>query len=753
MMQGLLQRKWTPDEFAVMLLGHVGGGGFAIRDWLTQAGGPNGATNPGMSSEAALEFGLVNLMDERLALAAHRLQMVLFQNTPMPETPITTVTRLALAWVNNRQRNFDAADGDLRRAIESAERLGLKTVYAVAGCLWASNRSDGGAPSAPLIVYLDQLDLPSSAAPAQHAAAICRVIAWYEVLVRARLDYRSGQQHGALTRLTEQIGRIDRDTGEQSPIVFGSLLRMRGILYTFSGNPAAARDDLRAAQRCFESVGYEPGVIRCTLSMARSNLFLDRQEAERDIQRARQILEEHEPGFYPRDMVAERAYLESRIGDIFFTKGDFHRAYEHYQNDRTLTESLGSPRRATAYVHYNLGRVQTTLGRYADAAQALHASVTLFEQAADPFNELQAGLHLALAHIEAGDFASASQRLHVLQRLLDGPAESVGHQPKQTALLHTLWALIEVRHLDDPSSALARLMHVKALLAPWPKDAYFIRALLAETEAEVKCSRVAVAADLVARAERLAEAGYMFDLKQYAAALRRRLGLPDTASSLVGSIQAQVQQSSTARAQVQAAVLVVEVRGYADFAEDVGARSVMFLANLMAEFAEAMAGCAEVHDGELVRFDGDSVLVVFEDRILPKEIKAVQAALLMEQRFRDLRERWLREGKLALRDGATPFGLGIGIASGPAVAGHFGRATHRDFALIGGAVNQAFTLARGGRDGGVRVSRRVIKIIEESWPEVSCTPIEVDEGGGRMFRCGEIDAGRLYPLPRLHASG
>ena len=702
--------------------------------------------------KVALESGLVNLVDERLTLAEQRLQYLLIRDSPGATTPETTVARMGLAWAEHRRCRFQAADENLTTAIRQAKKLGLVTVLTIGVVMQLQNQSDMGGSSEKLLESLSQVTRPSPKVAPENVAGIRNAIEWYCLLVNARLFYRCGQQRAALDLLNNFLLSLSEEEAAQSPIILGSIQRMRGILYTFSGNPEAARDDIRAAQERFERIGYAPGIIRCTQSMARSSLFLDREETERELQRARLLIDEHEPGYFPREMESERAVLESNMGDLFFAKGEFARALECYQNDYARTISLGSPQRATAHIMHNIGRAYTALGRFDAAAESLRDSKRLFEEASDAFNAIRAALHLVLAQVEAGAFEEARRGLIVIHNSLAGPGADYTEQPKQEAMLHILSALIEVRYSTDLHQATARLNYVKEILTPFGNDAYFIRALMVEAEVEVARSQNETAAALLTKAERLADAFYTTDLKRYGAELRNRLGLTGMRGNLSGSIHDQCKQSVISRVPVTVALLVVELRGYTAFTEEVSARSMPLLAELLAEWTEAMLACAERYDGELVRFYGDSLLVAFEDRTLVKEIKAVQSALKMAPRFRDIRARWICDRRV-VRNVSRQLGLGLGIASGPAVAGHFGHATFQDFAIIGGAVNQAFSLARGGSDGQLLVSRKTARILQEHWPSVISTPTEVSEGY-RVIQCDEINTERFYyPLPSIGGLG
>jgi adenylate cyclase len=126
--------------------------------------------------------------------------------------------------------------------------------------------------------------------------------------------------------------------------------------------------------------------------------------------------------------------------------------------------------------------------------------------------------------------------------------------------------------------------------------------------------------------------------------------------------------------EVEVSVLFLDIRSFTAFAEQSSAREVVARLN---EFFEEVVPVLHRHRGHANKFIGDGLLGVFgaPDRLEDHADRAVCAAIdvarLVRQRFGD-----------DLR-------IGIGVNSGPVVAGTVGGGGHVEFTVIGDPVNTA----------------------------------------------------------------
>ena len=126
--------------------------------------------------------------------------------------------------------------------------------------------------------------------------------------------------------------------------------------------------------------------------------------------------------------------------------------------------------------------------------------------------------------------------------------------------------------------------------------------------------------------------------------------------------------------EVEVSVLFVDVRGFTAFAERAEAREVVRTLN---ELFEEVVPIITRRGGHPNKFVGDGLLAVFgaPERRPDHADRAVTAALEIAQR---VRERWA--GRLE---------VGVGVNSGPVVAGTIGGGGKLEFTVIGDTVNTA----------------------------------------------------------------
>lgn len=135
---------------------------------------------------------------------------------------------------------------------------------------------------------------------------------------------------------------------------------------------------------------------------------------------------------------------------------------------------------------------------------------------------------------------------------------------------------------------------------------------------------------------------------------------------------------------VDVTVLFADLRGYTSLSQSLSAHAV---SSLLDTFYDECATSIWEFDGLLNKTIGDSVMAIFNFPI-PHRSHAEQAVLAAKEIQRRCRARhalFAAEG--ANLDG-TDFGIGIGIDTGNASFGEFGR-SHRDLTAIGTVVNTA----------------------------------------------------------------
>jgi class 3 adenylate cyclase len=147
----------------------------------------------------------------------------------------------------------------------------------------------------------------------------------------------------------------------------------------------------------------------------------------------------------------------------------------------------------------------------------------------------------------------------------------------------------------------------------------------------------------------------------------------------------QVSQAVVAGAVAEARDVVVsvvftDVRGFTALTERYDLALVRTLLN---EHLAAMSEVVFAHQGNVDKFLGDSVMAVFGAPVALEDhaSHAVECSRAMLRRQRELNDAWMGDGKPA-------FGIGIGVNTGPALAGAVG-GTKREYTVVGDAVNVA----------------------------------------------------------------
>jgi adenylate cyclase len=105
----------------------------------------------------------------------------------------------------------------------------------------------------------------------------------------------------------------------------------------------------------------------------------------------------------------------------------------------------------------------------------------------------------------------------------------------------------------------------------------------------------------------------------------------------------------------------------------------------------AMVAVISAHGGTIDKFIGDAVMAVFGSPLgrgpRYEAAAALRCALAMGERLRQLNEEWQLQGGEAA--GEEPLASGVGLASGPVVAGQIGSPQRLEFTVIGDTVNRA----------------------------------------------------------------
>ena len=144
-------------------------------------------------------------------------------------------------------------------------------------------------------------------------------------------------------------------------------------------------------------------------------------------------------------------------------------------------------------------------------------------------------------------------------------------------------------------------------------------------------------------------------------------------------------------------VLFSDIRGFTPLSERGQPEEIVGLLN---EYFTRMVAIVFAHQGTLDKFVGDMVMALFGAPLDDADHAdhAVEAALEMIDALGELNARWKAEGRAEL-----DIGIGIGINSGPMIAGNIGSDAIMSYTVIGDAVNLGSRLESLNKHYGTRI--------------------------------------------------
>jgi class 3 adenylate cyclase/CheY-like chemotaxis protein len=176
---------------------------------------------------------------------------------------------------------------------------------------------------------------------------------------------------------------------------------------------------------------------------------------------------------------------------------------------------------------------------------------------------------------------------------------------------------------------------------------------------------------------------------------------------------------------VEVSVVFTDIRGFTTLSETT---EVATLGALLNEHLTAMSELVMAHEGIVDKFIGDAVMAVFGApvAIADHARKAVDCARAMIARQEELNARWTDEGH-------PPFGVGIGVNTGKAMAGAVGGAK-LEYTVVGDAVNVAQRLNSLAGPEEIVASEETVNAAGESVVEVETVTVKGREAPVRVVR-------------------
>ncbi|MEL6248998.1 MAG: adenylate/guanylate cyclase domain-containing protein, partial [Cyanobacteria bacterium J06627_15] len=171
---------------------------------------------------------------------------------------------------------------------------------------------------------------------------------------------------------------------------------------------------------------------------------------------------------------------------------------------------------------------------------------------------------------------------------------------------------------------------------------------------------------------------------------------PETAQIIWQRKQEIFDQGELAAQELTATVLFMDIRGFTGIAEKLSSQALMDWLN---EYFEVMTDGIMAHGGVVDKYIGDAIMAVFgapfprsqPEQIQADAVAAVRASLQMHQALIALNQRFAR------RQWPT-IAFGIGIHTGPLIAGTVGNRHRMNYSMFGDTVNIAARLEKLTKD-------------------------------------------------------
>lgn len=183
----------------------------------------------------------------------------------------------------------------------------------------------------------------------------------------------------------------------------------------------------------------------------------------------------------------------------------------------------------------------------------------------------------------------------------------------------------------------------------------------------------------------------------------RRLLSPDLAELVVNG-QLTVQQGGESRL---VTVMFTDIRGFTALSSNVEASSILQMLN---NYYEVVVEIVFRHEGTVDKFMGDGMMVLWGAPVHHRDdcARAVRAALDIQRAMEAFNFDRASRGQM-------PIEVGIGINTGPVVAGYLGSSRTMSYSVIGDTVNLASRLCAAAHPGEVVLSEYTQFLVQDEF--------------------------------------
>lgn len=191
----------------------------------------------------------------------------------------------------------------------------------------------------------------------------------------------------------------------------------------------------------------------------------------------------------------------------------------------------------------------------------------------------------------------------------------------------------------------------------------------------------------------------------------RRLLSPDLAELVVNGTLS-VEKGGESR---MATVMFVDIRGFTALSADNEASAILQMLN---DYYEILVDVVFRHEGTIDKFIGDGMMVIWGAPLTHGDDpqRAVRAALEIQKEMEKFNfDRVARNSE--------PIEVGVGINTGPVVAGYLGSSRTMSYSVIGDTVNMASRLCDAARRGEIIISEYTEFIVHAEFETKARKPL------------------------------
>jgi len=186
----------------------------------------------------------------------------------------------------------------------------------------------------------------------------------------------------------------------------------------------------------------------------------------------------------------------------------------------------------------------------------------------------------------------------------------------------------------------------------------------------------------------------------------QRLLSPQIAEQVIAG-EVEIQKGGQLR---DTTVLFSDIRGFTAMSES---QDPQVIVDMLNDYFERMVDIVFKHEGTLDKFVGDEIMALFGSPVAHEDdpIRAVRTALGMQEVLHDFNAERMDRGD-------DPIRVGIGINSGPVIAGYIGSSKSLEYTAIGDTVNTGARLCSMAAPGQILITEHTYERVKAHFEAV-----------------------------------